>query len=175
MKNALSISGAFLLAWFGISEISRGVSYALDATDWSDEYLRIKATIVDSQERKWGSDGPSQVGTVKTSKSASYSCGYFLEISLEGERYRQKADWISHRYEFSRGEDCGAPRYGETVPVWVVEGYNESELTILEVGNRGEKQTLVVFAVLIGLVSLYGSFRLVRSLWRRLKGSGPAA
>ncbi|MEQ8514610.1 MAG: hypothetical protein RIC38_03310 [Chromatocurvus sp.] len=65
------------------------MSYVLDPNDWSDEYLRMEATIVDSEERQWGSGGPSIVGTAKTVKSASYSCGYVLEIAYEGERYRQ--------------------------------------------------------------------------------------
>ena len=175
MVNIFSIIGAVLLGWFGISEIHRGVSYAMDPTDWSEEYLRMDATIVDSVERRWGSDGPSPVGTVKTNKSASYRCGYFLEIAYEGERYRQKAGWLSEMYETSRGEGCGASRYGETVPVWVVEGYSGSDPTILEVGNRNEKSTLVWFAFLIGLAAMYGSFLLGRATWRRWKRHGPAA
>lgn len=162
------------MGWLGISEINQSISYALDTSDWSDEYLRMEATIVDSEERKWGSEGPSSVGTAKRSKSPSYSCGYFLEISYNGARYRQKAVWISEMYETQRGRDCGAARYGETFPVWVAEGY-KSDPRILKVGNRNSKPMMIGFKILIGVAALYGSFRLGRRVWHGWSRPDPAA
>jgi hypothetical protein len=99
--------------------------------------------------------------------SASYACAYTVEFVHDGRSYRQRTTWLSELYESTRGEDCGAERYGETIAVWLQEGDEDSTPKVRKVGDRREKPMTTGFLLLIGIAFLYGSYRLGRGTWRR--------
>lgn len=166
MRRVFGVFFSAILAFLGLISIRDGVGYFLDDSDWSQDYERTEATITLSEERKWGSKGVSSTGSQR-STSPSYSCAYTVEFVHEGKSYRQGATWLGELYKRARGEDCGAARYGETIPVWLQEGYDDSPPKVREVGDRSEKPRTIGFLLLMGIALLYGSYRLGRRSWRR--------
>ncbi len=170
MRRFFGVFFSALLAFLGLILIRDGVGYFFDDSDLTQDYKRTEATITSSEERKWGSEGVRQTG-LQQSTSASYRCAYTVEFVYEGKTYLQRASWLNELYERARGEACGAQRYGETVPVWLQEGYNDSPPTVREVGDRSESSTSGGFLLLMGIGFLYGSYRLARRTWRRWKAA----
>lgn len=161
MAKFWPVLAVLILVWFGLANIASGLRDAADPRDWSDDYLRTEAAIAASRE--------TVTGSTTSGGTSTYTCRYQVDVSHQGERHRRSAIWLNESYKSKRGEDCGAARYGEVIPVWMT--VTEAEPEIMQVGNRTAKPMTVAFKILIGSGALLGGFFLGRRTWRRWTGA----
>lgn len=157
-NNWIRVPLTILLVWLGIIGFKQGVSGFLDNRDWSDDYLRSEAVIVDSERH---------VNYSTTGPATYHSCRLIVEYQFEDETYRNQPVWLkmpqARRYP---PENCGEERYGELVPVWI--GRSGNDPFLLQPGNRSSKPMTVAINLIQGLLF----FGLARLLWRRRKSAG---
>lgn len=141
---------AFLL-WFAVKSISQGWNTFTSDEDWSDDYLRSTATIVDGREQL--------VTSTVANRSSYYRCHHVVGFSHDGRTYRHEPVWLKDEtYDQKRGDDCAAGRIGEKIDVWLVT--SAAEPYILEPGNRNSKPLSGVFNIIFGLLALVGLHRI---------------
>lgn len=151
-NNWIRIPLTILLLWLGLTGFKQGITGFLDDSDWSDDYLRSQAVIVDS-ERKLSSD-------VSTGMPLQ-SCRLIVEYQFEGETHRARPVWLYlPRARHFPEEDCGEARYGEEVEVWI--GKSGNEPMLMQPGNRSAKPVTLAFNLAQGVLFLW----LVVLLWR---------
>ncbi|MEQ8514744.1 MAG: hypothetical protein RIC38_03995 [Chromatocurvus sp.] len=154
-NNLIRIPLTLLLVWLAWLGVKQGVSTFFDDRDWSDDYLRSTATIVDSERR-------IIAGT--DSSSTSHYCYLFLEYVFREKTFQERAIWLSMPAKRSYPEkDCGKARYGEEVPVWI--GTSGNDPMLLQPGNRNSKPMTMAINLGQGALFLY----LASRLWRKKK------
>ncbi len=152
-NNLIRIPLTILLVWLGWLGLKQAGSGFLDRRDWSDDYLRKTARIVDSKRE-------TSLGA--NSRSTTYYCYLTVEYEFEGKVYRDEAAWLSLPPARSYPEeDCGKSRYGEQVPVWI--GKSGNDPMLLQPENRSARPMTLVFNLIQGLFF----FGLAGLLWRR--------
>lgn len=153
-NNLVRVPLTILLVWLGWLGFKQAVGVFFDERDWSDDYLRSTAVIVDSERR---------MGLSTTSGSTLYSCRLIAEYEFEGKTHREWLIWLSMPSRRYPREDCGKARYGEQVPVWI--GRSGNDPMLLQPGNRNSKPMTAVF----NLIQCLLFFGLAGLLWRRKK------
>lgn len=155
-NNWVRIPLTILLVWLGWTGFKQGIKGFSDDRDWSDDYLRSHAVIVDSERRS----------TMKSTSRTftSYWCELIVEYQFEGKRYRAKPLWLDLPLaKHYPKEDCGARHYGEEVPVWI--GKSGNEPMLLQPGNRSSKPMTLAFNLAQGVLFM----TLAGLLWLRKK------
>jgi hypothetical protein len=148
------------LAWVGARQT---LDTLLSEDDWTDDYSRGTATIVDSRAEYWDSSGTSR---------GTWKCVLIVEWTHGRTTRRDEPIWLRGGISSDRMEDdCGRERFGEQVPVWIG-GTDAAEPWLVEPGNRTGKPGT---AVVNGLQTLF-FLGLLALLWRpRRKGPGAGA
>ncbi len=143
-----------LLAWLAWIAGSQTLNTLLSDEDWTDQYPRSTATIVDSRVEYSSSTASFRSGT--------YSCVLIVEWSHEGEVFRDEPVWLHGGNSSDRlEEDCGRARFGEEIEVWIGGTY-AAEPYILQPGNRTSKPLTAMVNALQTLFFL----AMIWLLWR---------
>lgn len=147
-----------VLCLFAFLNLQQGLTNLLSNEDWSDSYLIIETSLVDSIEVE------SPGSSTDTRNIQRVTCTPILEFVRDGRVHRAEAPWLIERYNRFRGGECMGGAYGQVIPA-ALAGTNGDPI-ILDPVNLPASSSTGFIGILLGVLFLL-------SLWWLWRGIRP--